>query len=357
MTPSAAAAPRNADPAADPRGRWLALHVFYAANPQPLLVDCVAPLVRDLTEQNLLAGHFFINYWLEGPHVRLRLRPRTPEDEPAVRAQAEAAIDRFLTTRPALYAMGAGYLRELYDILFDLEFPDGRPAELIDPNGQMVLQANNSFSYRRYEPEYGKYGGPEGIEIAEWHFQHSSEMVLRALSSMNLHLRPVLLGTAAQLMTVMAGTFLTDREELVDFLDRYHHFWHRAFAGTSLIGIDEYTRMYDGVAVELGGRVKRILALVARGETQRLPNVLRDWAEHAAQLREKVLGLAASGRLTVTAWGGGADRVVTDPGEALAALLSPYLHMTNNRLHATIRDEAYLSYLLARVLRDPAVPE
>ncbi len=47
--------------------------------------------------------------------------------------------------------------------------------------------------------------------------------------------------------------------------------------------------------------------------------------------------------------------MVTDPAEALAALLSPYLHMTNNRLHATIRDEAYLSYLLARVLREPAV--
>ncbi|MEU8262710.1 lantibiotic dehydratase C-terminal domain-containing protein [Micromonospora sp. NPDC048999] len=356
MTASAGAAPLEADRATDPRRQWLALHIFYAANPQPLLVECVAPLIRDLTEQGLLAGHFFINYWLEGPHVRLRLRPRTPADEPAVRAQAEAAVGRFLAVRPALYAMGHGYLRELYDILFALEFPDGRPPELVDANGQMLLQPNNSVSYRPYEPEYGKYGGPEGIEVAEWHFQHSSDVVLRAVSSMNLHLRPVLLGVAAQLMTVMAGTFLTDREQLVDFLDRYHQFWHRAFAGTSLIGIEEYTRMYDGVAEELGRRVKLILALVQRGETQRLPGFLRGWAEHAVQLKGKVLDLAASGRLTVSTWSGGEDRVITDPGEALAALLSPYLHMTNNRLHATIRDEAYLSYLLARVLRDPAVP-
>ena len=28
--------------------------------------------------------------------------------------------------------------------------------------------------------------------------------------------------------------------------------------------------------------------------------------------------------------------------------------MTNNRLHVTIRDEAYLSYVLGRVLREPA---
>ncbi|MFJ8580838.1 lantibiotic dehydratase C-terminal domain-containing protein [Micromonospora sp. NPDC093277] len=344
------------DRATDPRGQWLALHVFYAANPQPLLVECVGPLIRDLTDQGLLAGHFFINYWIEGPHVRLRLRPRTPDDEPAVRAQAEAAISRFLATRPALYAMGTGYLRELYDILFALEFPDGRPAELVDENGQMLLQPNNSFGYRAYEPEYGKYGGPDGIEVAEWHFQHSSDVVLRAISSMNLHLRPVLLGTAAQLMTVMAGTFLTDRDALVDFLDRYHHFWHHAFAGTSLIGVDEYTRMYDSVSGELGRRVKQILTLVEQGQIQRLPGFLRGWAEHAALLKEKVLALAGSGRLAVRTWSSGDDRVITDPDEALASLLSPYLHMTNNRLHATIRDEAYLSYLLARVLRDPAVP-
>ncbi|MER7419498.1 lantibiotic dehydratase C-terminal domain-containing protein [Micromonospora peucetia] len=353
---SSTAAPTGAGHAADPRGQWLALHVFYAANPQPLLVECVAPLIRELTEQELLAGHFFINYWMEGPHVRLRLRPRTPADEQAVRARAEAAVGRFLATRPALYAMGTGYLRELYDILFALEFPDGRPAELVDANGQMLLQPNNSYRYRPYEPEYGKYGGPAGIEVAEWHFQHSSDTVLRAISSMNLHLRPVLLGTAVQLMTVLAGTFLPDRDELVGFLDRYHHFWHRAFAGTSLIGVDEYTRMYDSVAGELGRRVQQILALVAQGETQRLPGFLRGWAEHAVQLRDRVFALAASGELTVSAWSGGGDRVITDPGEALASLLSPYLHMTNNRLHATIRDEAYLSYLLARVLREPAVP-
>jgi hypothetical protein len=342
------------DRAAAP-GEWLAVHVFYAANPQPLLTGCVGPLVRELTERNLLAGHFFINYWLEGPHVRLRLRPRTAADEPAVRAMAEEAITRYLKARPALYAMGTGYLGELYDILFALEYPQGKPAELVDADGRMKLAANNSYSWRPYEPEYGKYGGPEGIDVAEWHFQHSSDLVVNSVGSMNLHLRPVLLGTAAQLMTVMAGTFLPERAALLDFLDEYHRFWHRAFTGTNLIGTDEYTRMYDSVAAELGRRVRLILDLVGQGQTERLPGFLRGWAEHAAELKGRVLDLAGSGRLVINTWHGG-DRLITDGGEALATLLSPYLHMTNNRLHVTIRDEAYLSYLLGRVLREqPAV--
>ena len=62
-----------------PAGPWQAVHVFYGASPRPLLVECVRPLVDELTADGLLAGHFFINYWLEGPHVRLRLRPSTED--------------------------------------------------------------------------------------------------------------------------------------------------------------------------------------------------------------------------------------------------------------------------------------
>ncbi len=47
---------------------------------------------------------------------------------------------------------------------------------------------------------------------------------------------------------------------------------------------------------------------------------------------------------------------MTDPAQALPLLLSPYMHMTNNRLHVTIRDEAYLAHLLGRVLRESDVP-
>ena len=340
----------------DAPGRWLAIHIFYTANPQPLLANCVGPLVKDLNDQGLINGYFFINYWLEGPHIRLRLRPATNADEAEVRTRAEAAISAYLAKRPALYEPGFGYLSELYDILFDMEYPQGKPAELLDANGQMLFQKNNSFSYRPYEPEYGKYGGVDGVALAEWHFQHSSDLVIDAIRTMNLHLRPVLLGTSAQLMMVMAGCFLPDRTMLADFLDRYHTFWHRAFSGTNFIGTDEYSRQYDPMAADLGKRFEHILSIMDSGEYERLPAFLRGWAEHARELRGKVLDLAASGELKISSWDGKTETTVTDPDEALMTVLSPYLHMTNNRFHVTIRDEAYLSYLLGRVLRETLTP-
>ncbi|MET8174286.1 lantibiotic dehydratase C-terminal domain-containing protein [Streptomyces clavifer] len=361
--------PRPARPApgtAD--GEWIALHVFYAASPRPMLVDCVRPLVDRLTEEGLLAGHFFINYWLEGPHVRLRLRPASAAAAPEVRRRAEEALGAFLRTRPALYEVDSGFLKDFYNALFDIEFPGEDRGRYMGEDGRMNLRPNNSFSYEAYAPEYAKYGGPAGVELAEWHFRHSSELVMDAFRTMNLHLRTVLLGTSAQLMMVMASCFLPEKDRLAAYLDGYYEFWHRAFPGTGFIGSQEYERNYAEMAPSLGRRFAEIHAAVSGGEPGRLPVFLRGWAAHCLELRARVADLATRGELAFPAWEGparedtGQERAeqgdavpletLTHVPAVLPRLLSPYMHMTNNRLHVTIRDEAYLSFVLGQVLRE-----
>lgn len=349
---------------------WLALHIYYAASPRPLLVDCVRPLIDRLTDEGLLSNYFFINYWLEGPHVRLRLKPSRPDAEAEVRRHTEKAVNDFLKTRPALYEVDAGFLRDFYNALFDIEFPGEDRSRFMGPDGRMNIRPNNSFSYEVYAPEYAKYGGPAGVDLAEWHFRHSTDLVLEAYWSMNLHLRTVLLGTSAQLMMVMAGCFLPERERLADYLDSYYAFWHRLFPDTGFIGSVEYERAYARMAPSLGARFERIRRAVASGDLTRLPTFLRRWAEHCLELRAKVVELTDRGELAFPEWDGppredsGQDRA-EDPDAAplvtathapavLPRLLSPYMHMTNNRLHVTIQDEAYLSFVLGRVLREEA---
>ncbi|WP_329034094.1 lantibiotic biosynthesis protein [Streptomyces sp. NBC_00178] len=361
--------PATASPAAEQPGEWIALHVFYAASPQPMLVDCVRPLVDGLTADGLLAGHFFINYWLEGPHVRLRLRPARAEDAPEVRRRAEEALTGFLRSRPALYEVDSGFLKDFYNALFDIEFPGEDRARFMGADGRMNLRPNNSFSHEPYAPEYAKYGGPAGVELAEWHFRHSSDLVIDAFRTMNLHLRTVLLGTSAQLMMVMASCFLPEEDHLADYLDGYYAFWHRAFPGTGFIGSQEYEARYARTAPQLGSRFAEIRAAVRSRETGRLPRFLRGWAEHCLELRGRIEDLVTRGDLAFPVREGparedaGQERtepggvvvleVVTHVPAVLPRLLSPYMHMTNNRLHVTIRDEAYLSFMLGQVLREP----
>ncbi|MFC9328561.1 lantibiotic dehydratase C-terminal domain-containing protein [Kitasatospora sp. NPDC057015] len=332
----------------------MAFHVFYAASPRPLLLECVRPLTAELAEEGLLAGYFFINYWLEGPHLRLRLRPSSPAAAPLVRERAEAAIAAFLRRRPALYEVKGGFLAELYNTLFELEYPEEERGRLLGEDGRMRLRPNNSFSAEPYEPEYGKYGGPAGVELAEWHFQRSSDLVIEAARTMNVHLRTVVLGLAAQLMMTMSGCFLREDDALLAFLDRYHAFWNGAFAGTNYTAQDGYDRAYGSMGATLPQRFRMIREAVADGAPQRLPAVLRGWAEHCLDLRERVLDLTRRGNLVFRSWDGTRDLLVGDPTGSLPMLLSPYLHMTNNRLSVTVRDEAFLSYVLGRALREPS---
>ncbi|MCC3650934.1 lantibiotic biosynthesis protein [Streptomyces sp. S07_1.15] len=368
-TPSAASAASAAGGGDAGAGAWQATHIFYAANPRPLLLQCVRPLVDELAADGLLANWFFINYWLEGPHVRLRIKPSSPEAAEEVRRRTGAAIDAFLAERPALYEVDSGFLNDFYNTLFEIEFPGGERAPYLDGDGRMRLRPNNSRHAEPYEPEDGKYGGPAGIELAEWHFRHSSELVADAFRTKNLHLRTVLLGTSAQLMMVMSGCFLPGDRELAGYLDSYYEFWHRAFPGTGFIGTEEYDRNYAATAPALAAQFARIRAAVAGDGTAaagsadsadpgagtgapRLPAFLAGWAEHCAELRDRAVRLATDGELVFRSWDGERDEQVTDPAVALPLLLSPYMHMTNNRLHVTIRDEAYLSHVLGRCLRE-----
>ncbi|WP_134767771.1 lantibiotic dehydratase C-terminal domain-containing protein [Nocardioides sp. 1609] len=349
MTTLTAEPTRDTD---DQPGEWLAMHVYYAANPQPLLTRCIRDVFAELTERDLLDGYFFINYWLEGPHVRMRLKPRRAADTELVKELAERRVREYLARRPALYDVDTGFLGDLYQQLFSMEFSEDEKQAYLAEDGTMNLRPNNDLAYLPYEPENGKYGGPAGVELAEWHFQHSSDLTIELLRTNNLHLRSVLLGTSAQLMMVMAASFLDDRDELATFLRRYHDFWQSHFAGTDFIADEEYATGFADNVERMGGLFDRVRSAVQRDALDELPPHLAGWAAHCRELRGRVAELARAGRLTFGSWDRTRTTVVTEPGEALVILLSPYLHMTNNRLHVTIRDEAYLAYLLGRVLTD-----
>jgi thiopeptide-type bacteriocin biosynthesis protein len=310
-----------------------------------VLTECVDPLVRKLTAEGLIDSYFFINYWLEGPHVRLRLRPVNEAATATVRERADAAIAEFLRVRPALFAMDSEYFLNLYNILFDVEYGEEEKAKHVGPDGRMRLQPVNSHSWQEYEPEYGKYGGKAGVALAEWHFKHSSDLVLDALRTTNLHVRTVLLGFAAQLMMTMSTVFLGEAAPMAAFLERYYRYWDGAVQGDGPVTKGLYADGYQAMADSLGCRFDTIRAAVAGEDVAELSEPVQRWLAHCTQLRENVVDLAVSGKLEFT------EGRVVDTEAALRRVLAPYLHMTNNRLHLTMRDEAYLGFLLERSLR------
>ncbi|GAA0926163.1 lantibiotic dehydratase C-terminal domain-containing protein [Virgisporangium aurantiacum] len=333
-------------------GDWHGIHIYYAGNRRPMLTECVRPLVDDLRGDGLLAGYFFINYWLEGPHLRLRLRPSTVEATGEVLRRAEAAIQTFLRQRPALYELSAGAFSDMYDKMFGFEFSDDERLEYVDEHGVMRMEKNNTYKYVPYEPEFGKYGGAAGVAVAEWHFEYSSDLVIEATRTLNLHLRRATLGLAVQLMMVMTTVFLDDEDSITTFLEDYAEYWRRTFDG--VVPIDG-TSVHDKAYEMMGDRVTRrfleLRTVCAEGRAKDLPGLLGGWHAHCVDLRDRIAALAARAELLLRDWNG-EPAAVTDVPDALRRVLWAYLHMTNNRLSVTLADESYLGHVLTRALRD-----
>jgi hypothetical protein len=339
---------------------WLSLHVFYTGSLTPLLVECVEPLVRRLREQDLISRYFFIRYWLEGPHVRLRLLPAPDADPDEVTRLAEAEIAAYLRRRPALYEPHYPGVEDAYRELGMAEYGERWWTDRFGPDGVMDYRPTNSVHRIAYEPEYDRYGGPAGVELAEWHFEHSSDLVLRLSGTANVHVRPVLLGMAAQLSLAMSLAFLDTPESVALFLGRYRAFWQASYArpGDTEAG---YEKGYDRIAEELAGRVAAVRAAVAQHRANpaapwddRTSPLEGDWIRHCHELRERVGALADAGGIVLRGKDDGRP-VRPDRETVPMLLLSSYLHMTNNRLSVSITDEIYLSYLLERALTAPAI--
>jgi thiopeptide-type bacteriocin biosynthesis protein len=338
---------------------WISLHIFYVGNPEPLLLDAIEPLVKDLRERNVIQGYFFIRYWQEGPHIRLRLLPTEGVAEEDVKGIAEEALVAYLKRYPSLYTLDNEERVPTHKEMFLAEYSLEKWQELYGESDMMPVCPNNSVHAIPYEPEYGRYGGAYGMEIAEWHFEKSSEIVLKLARTTNLHVRPILLGLSVQLAVSLGLGLLGERQQVASFFARYEKFWLQNYgsAGTS-------TAPFEKMFVRMGPSFqRRILDLensVLRGVQEKRTPIERVWIDHVRELKARLAPLIAEKKLIFqNALTENQPRIFDNPAFTYSLLLTSYVHMTNNRLGALIQDEIYLAYLIRRALEEssPAVHE
>lgn len=330
---------------------WMAFHIFYASDANPIVTECVKPFVDRTRSEGTLARWFFIKYWLEGPHLRVRLLPAEGVDAEALRREFLTEVQAFLARRPALYESDFDGADELYARMFVAEYGEDEYARRYG-EGKMPFRDNNSVWEFDYEPELERYGGPAGVALAEWHFEHSSDVVAMLLDQTNTHVRPTLLGLSMQLTLMMAYAFLGSDEAVSRFFTRYRAFWETTYQEPSDDYHDNFEKSLQASEDALCERIERVKAAL-QADPGTLGYLERTWLAHCLELRVRVLATAPE-----MDFGGRALPVDSpDDYEALAAvLLSSYIHMTNNRLGAAILDEIYLSYLIERVTSPQGVP-
>ncbi|WP_369200275.1 lantibiotic dehydratase C-terminal domain-containing protein [Streptomyces sp. PU-14G] len=342
--------PLNADdrPPAELRpGQWLSAHVYYSADRDPLLSDCVRPLFTRLRREGLAQGCYFLRHWLEGAHLRLRIQPAGLSAVPALTRVVEEEVGAYLRRHPAVHDPRTELSDALYRRRFHLEFSEAQWNARYGPDTtRMPRRPDNTLAYLAYEPEVARYRGPAGVALAEWHAQYSSDLVLSLLASTATRSGSARLGTAAQLIAALALSVLRDTHRAVAFLDDRMAAWQTLFHER----YSSYDAAYQRMAGPLGDKVTALCAGILDGQSDRLTGYVHRWAEHGDALRTRIDEATRRGEL-VSDTTCGTTRPV-DPDTARNVLLALFTHMLCNRLGVTASSEDYLAFVLRRALAE-----
>ncbi|MEU6714630.1 thiopeptide-type bacteriocin biosynthesis protein [Nonomuraea sp. NPDC046802] len=294
---------------------WHALHVHRHERQDEFLVDGLAPALTSVE------SFFFLRYWQGGPHLRVRVLLDSGLAEPAL-DQLTERLSGYLASRPAGDFDVEGF-RQAQVTMAELESSD---AEEIYP-GDTIRRVP-------YEPEYDKYGGTEGVAIAERLFAASSRVVLDLLGDVAGR-SPARLGAGLSMMVrgLCAAGFTA--EAMAGFFAHYCVLWSPYV----------FTRFLDAWPDLLKERQE-----ATRAHVEAL-------LSHAGELRDDPFAAAVA-----TAWSSVSEAAeVVLPQVVLAGadasrqsrervLMASYLHTHNNRLGLIPEQEAFLGFLGHHVL-------
>lgn len=289
--------------------RWLGAHLFfdgdlYSEECDRVVLEVAAPLVERLGPERW----FFIRYKEDGPHVRLRCAA------PAARLTAEMQpeIERAAAASPLV----------------------------------------RRLAFIPYEPEVERYGGPHGVQMAEELFHRSSVTAVPLLEKIGGD-PAARSGKAMLAMLVLWHTFCQHRpgeaEELGDRAARLAEHYGKNFLRARVRDpehrrhwLNAFEEGFNRQAERLAAYVEVAWQALATGEP--LTAELDLYRDHLRLAVSRMRLLCERGELLVD------GRICRDWSVICQRIVPSHVHMMNNRLGVSIRDECYLAMLIHRTL-------
>jgi Lantibiotic biosynthesis dehydratase C-term len=142
---------------------WLVAYLYYDEPWERLLTEAVLPYAEIVAQTGIAESWFFVRYWERGPHIRLRFKAEADVIEKMLRSNLE---EHFLN-----------YFESVPSFRIDPSYPPRIP-------DAYKWLPNNSVQYDVYLPELERYGGVNGMALAEQQFALSSKIVLKSIEAL-----------------------------------------------------------------------------------------------------------------------------------------------------------------------------
>jgi hypothetical protein len=331
---------------------WLSVYLFCNEPFEPMLTGLVKPAIEEIMARRWATMSFFIRYWEDGPHIRLRFKGQPDLLEKEVKPYLlQCTQTYFAHQQPAQSQQGTE----------EQSFTAGKT-----PPG--------TIQFMHYEPEIERYGGPQAVLVSEKHFEASSRAVLSILSGCEGWNYQTALGYIMQLHIAFAHAAGMDLAETAAFFDAFCAAWTPAIylpKGAQLRDLggmsptEFYARWAETTQAFQESYHKQRSVLVpfiqqvweALTEQEEFEDEwMNQWIRDVRQTNELLEQVRAVDCLLLPSWYVFNPAVIADIEQAKRwTVFESYVHMTNNRLGIVNRDEGYVGYLMKTICREVAL--
>lgn len=308
---------------------WQSIHIFYQQEQDDLLLECIEPITKRLKKDGLITQHFFLRYWKQGPHIRLRFFVPDNTSSEHVASLICNHITEYLVQHPSNSELDIELYKQVQTrfSLLERETPV-----------TMEIAPNNSWRIEPYEPEYTKYGGRCGVAIAEELFDSSTSCAFLLLSEMRT--TPTKrLNIGFMMLLLGISRFGIPLEEMPVFLKGYQQFWsHYVIGSMHQVWQKKLEKHWDTLQ-------KQAYALLFHEDPLHL--AFEEWQDALYRASIKLHANRDEVLEAITLLAG--PEMQEKRKQEL--LLVNYLHTHNNRLGIYPGDEAYLAFLGEQIVK------
>jgi len=313
---------------------------------EDFLQKAIEPYVNTAKQTGIAQQYFFIRYWEKGPHIRLRLKGNLDMINSILKPNLEEHF---------------------------IHYFESKPSRRVEPNyppnfsEDLKWYPNNTLEYYDYEPEFGRYGGPVGIELSEKQFMLSSQTVLEFIKQKGKTWSyDDAMGVAIKLHLTFIHAAGLGINEAISFFDFHAKNWlpytfkniqeeitKDDYESQSTLSIQAFEQSFDSQKASLIPFHSSLWKAMEDGNSFDEEN-LNNWLKENKLILEDLISKEKEGELSSrTKKYQYQFRPSQYPEkELLWSIFVDFIHMTNNRLGIFNRDESYLSFMMMRCLEE-----
>jgi len=307
---------------------WRAWHIFMESyqSLDRLLGQAIRPEIARLISHSAISCWFFLRYWENGPHIRIRLRDIDDVAFGSLGDRLRVAAAAIVTDMPTSSRhIDAG-------TRFDGWHLDPSILPAFDPGSVHEIM---------YEPEWRRYGGVEGLSVNEEWFALSSRLALQIINA-TIDDWPRREAVALRLTAVTIASIIRDRSELVRVLSQMAEGW-RSFLPDPASADNAALESYQKSAQTIDPLFKAMVS--GSTSTAESHPVVTSYARIVSERLDQLRSLANGERL-ISPLTGIAPRTSAETQDALRSIVMSQVHMTNNRLGLSPGHEYHFARML-----------